>query len=302
MDDFDLTNCFFYSDEIACITELCVAIRNFQKQTNVTPQNSPESNTTNPMTIEEIQTFCSANCKYSLTSQVVSKYLLTDNLYTLAYLESQKYGNLKLSHATDKFSVPFNFTNRASHYGPNTVGHIQNILRMRPHENEVSCSLWTENQRTELGHRRPQDQALEAGMSCSVKNDFRVGTPTNVINRAATVQERSVTEQNLKDELFITRGQLNPTSHTIDINRKLLLRAAWRKALQHIVSKEIILQQLPDEDCVTNTEGPEFHPLHNPDKVINKEVIREKEMGESCLFNYIEVKEQQEKAFMFKNP
>ena len=123
-----------------------------------------------------------------------------------------------------------------------------------------------------------------------------------MINRAATVQERSATEQNLKDELFITRGQLNPTSHTIDINCILFLRAAWRKALQHIVSKEIILQQLPDGDCVTNTEGPQLHPLHNPDKVINKEVLREKEMGESCLFNYIEVKEQQEKAFMFKNP
>ena len=112
-----------------------------------------------------------------------------------------------------KNSVPLSILQivQLTHYGPDTVGHIRNIERMRPREKTSTKFTWTENQRKEPGHRRPQDQALEAGMNCSVKNDFKVGTPTNVINRSATVQERSNTESNLKQELGISKGKTKAT-------------------------------------------------------------------------------------------
>ena len=92
------------------------------------------------------------------------------------------------------------------HYAPDIIGHTANIERLRPSVRGMLKLLWTANENSLLGHRRAQDQYLEATMNCSVKNDVKVFTPANVITRAATVQMREIASNNLKGELFIPHG------------------------------------------------------------------------------------------------
>ena len=68
----------------------------------------------------------------------------------------------------------------------------------------MTCRLlWTINDQKEPGHRCSEDQGLEATINCAIKNDCKDFSPSNVINRSATVQEREAAKKNLKDEPFI---------------------------------------------------------------------------------------------------
>ena len=165
MDDFDLSNSFFYHDQVAGLTELILAVKRYHKErsTRDAQHQMPSIN------IKTLKEFCDNQGGNCPTMCVISKYLLEDNMYTLAYLESQKFGNLQLNEAAHKKAAPFNFTTRAVHYGPDYIGHIRNLELARPHEREASKYTWTENRRQEPGHRRPQDQALEARMNKAVK-------------------------------------------------------------------------------------------------------------------------------------
>ena len=116
------------------------------------------------------------------------KYLLEDNLSTAGFLESQKFGNFSLNQSIQKLTVPLNFTTNAQHYAPDIIGHTANIERLIPSDREMLKLLWTANESSSQGHRQAQDKYLEATMNCSLKNDVKVLTPTNVITRAVTVQ------------------------------------------------------------------------------------------------------------------
>ena len=94
--------------------------------------------------------------------------------------------------------------------------------------------IWTINEQEESGHRRSEDQGLEATMNCAVKNDCKVFSPINVINRSATVQERETAQKNLKEELFIQYGQKHPSHQKINVERILILRALWRKYFSQV--------------------------------------------------------------------
>ena len=61
--------------------------------------------------------------------------------------------------------------------------------------------FFTFNQKTEPGHRMAQDQALEANFNKDVKNDFRVGTVKNVVERAARCQRRQESHKCLHEEI-----------------------------------------------------------------------------------------------------
>ena len=169
MDDFDLTNKFFLHDEIAGLTELQIAVKRFLKEKQAC--SSALEGDLNKSTcelgfqftegmadsVDGLLKFCSEYGKVFPIIKIMVKYLFVDNMCTLAYLESQKFGNLSLNEATQKRAVPFNFTTKAVHYGPDYVGHIRNIVLARPHEKVASKFIWTENRREESGHRRPHD-------------------------------------------------------------------------------------------------------------------------------------------------
>ena len=194
------------------------------------------------------------------TMCVISKYLLEDNMYTLAYLESQKFGNLQLNEAAHKKAASFNFTTRAVHYGPDYIGHIRNLELARPHEREASKYTWTENRRQEPGHRRPQDQALEARMNKAVKHNFKVGTAENVINRSATIKLREKATSRLKQELGI-KSYLKAESHKMNFEALTTLRGLWRKVFNNLMDTCISTADIDNIDGQSAVK--EITALHN---------------------------------------
>ena len=136
MDDFDLTNKFFLHYEIAGLTELQIAAKRFLKEKQAC--SSALEGDLNKSTcelefhftegiadsVDGLLKFCSEYGKVFPIIKIKAKYLFLDNMFTLAYLESQKFGNLPLNEATQKREVPLNFTTGAVRYGPDCVGHI----------------------------------------------------------------------------------------------------------------------------------------------------------------------------------
>ena len=64
----------------------------------------------------------------------------------------------------------------------------------------------------------------------------------------------------------------------------LLLRAAWKQALQAMMNDELL--SVENSEQSSKVDLSKLHALHDSKKVINQEILQEKEIGESCLFSY----------------
>ena len=106
-----------------------------------------------------------------------------------------------------KKRTSLNFTTNARHYAPDYIGHICNIEILCPCDLETAGLIWTINDRKEPGHRRNKGQGLEATLNCAIKNGCRVVSPSNVINRSATVQEREAAKRILKMNSLFSRDK-----------------------------------------------------------------------------------------------
>ena len=172
--------------------------------------------------------------------------------------------------------------------------------------------IWTINEQEESGHRRSEDQGLEATMNCAVKNDCKVFSPVNVINRSATVQERETAQKNLKEELFIQYGQKHPSHEKINVERILILRALWRKYFSQVFnfyisssSEEGASIDMKASAITGLSNQPTSHSpssLHDKNKSLNVDILKEKELGESAVSNFIDVKVLQRGGWGFSNP
>lgn len=139
MKDFDMSNKFFYCDVIAGITEFVFAIKKHQLKRS--------TKLTNVYDLERIQAFCKQFAHICPELTIVERYLLSEGLAVISLLEAQKFGNHEINLAFTKEIAWFNFTTRATTYGPAYIGHIKNMITLRPHELEIAQLLWTENHR-----------------------------------------------------------------------------------------------------------------------------------------------------------
>ena len=304
MDDFDLTNDFFYYDLIAGLTELLIAFDKYNKdkiafeQSNNAPQAANQEPDNTEVTFVSLKNFCAEFVVKNPILKMTLKYLFEDNLCTIRFLESQNFGNFELNQSLHKLTAPLNFTTNACYYAPDIIGHTANIETLRGWDKDALKLLWTTNESSLPGHCHPQDQCLEATMNCAVKNDVKIFTTSNVTTRAATVQNREDTSKNLKDELFIPPGVNLSISKKVNITSILNLRALWRKYFNSTI------QFSPQQDANNTVTAADstVHALHNKDKLLNQDLENETEKRTDMVENCIKVKVQQKGGWTYANP
>ena len=114
MDDFDLTNDFFYYDLIAGLTELFIAVKRYlKKQSEHEYESLDVPQEQDPLTFASLKDICTKIANKNPTLKIVLKYLLEDNLSTAGFLESQNFGNFSLNQSIQKLTAPLNFTTNA---------------------------------------------------------------------------------------------------------------------------------------------------------------------------------------------
>ena len=278
LDDFGSSNDFFLTDVLAGISELLL----------VCSKASKESDT---ITFTDLHSFYESYEDHHPEMKLIKQYFLRNGPCLIGLLEAQKFGNYDLNLATTKMLCPLNFTTRATHYAPDTVGHIRNMENLSASEKEIGRFLFTFNRRKDPGHRIAQDQALEANFNRDNKNDLRIGTAKNVIKRAALCQRRQESHKLLHSEL--TRGDCAHTSKrsaiqtNVSPDNLLRLRAAWRKAFSQInFSNE---DSLDFED--SSAGAKQIHSLHDNNVWLNPEVLQDTEVGHAVLQDYVKIKE-----------
>ena len=203
-----------------------------------------------------------------------------------------------MNQSLQKLTASLNFTTNARHYAPDIIGHTANIETLRGWDKHALKLLWTTNESSLPGHCRLQYQCLEATMNCAVKNDVKIFTPSNVITRAAIVQNREDTSKNPKDELCIPHGVNLSISKKVNITSILNLRALWRKYFNSTI------QFSPQQDANNTVTAADstVHALHNKDKLLNQDLENETEKGTDMVENHIKVKVQQKGGWTYANP
>ena len=130
-DDFISSNDFFLTDVLAGISELLLVC------SKVT---SKESDT---ITFTDLHSFCESYEDHHPEMKLIKQYLLRYGTCLIGLLEAQKFGNYDLNLAMTKMLCPLNFTTRATHYAPDTVGHIHNMEILSASEKEIGRFLFT---------------------------------------------------------------------------------------------------------------------------------------------------------------
>ena len=134
-------------------------------------------------------------------AKVIKDYLSLYNPCLISLLEGQKFGNHILSPEMTKELCPLNFTTRGTHYGPDTDGHIRNLVSLTMSEELICKQFFILNHKTDLGHRMAQDRAHEENFNKDLKNDFRVGTVKNIVKQAAPCQKRQESHKRLHEKI-----------------------------------------------------------------------------------------------------